>query len=97
MNVLQVFGLAEFAREVNKLLKTKNLITQPTVNDYNTSVNQINRDNRKVVRDMDVSLTKLEEAQALLEDRYGRLLELEKELRRLTFICQELLDGIRIN
>ena len=46
---------------------------------------------------MDVSLTKLEEAQALLEDRYSRLLELEKELRRLTFICQELLDGIRIS
>lgn len=79
------------------MLRTKNLVTQPTVNDYNTSVNQINRDNRKVVRDMDVSLTKLEEAQALLEDRYGRLLELEKELRRLTFICQELLAGIRIN
>jgi len=79
------------------MLRTKNLISQPTVNDYNTSVNQINRDNRKVVRDMDVSLTKLEEAQALLEDRYSRLLELEKELRRLTFICQELLDGIRIS
>jgi len=79
------------------MLRTKNLITKPTVNDYNTSVNQINRDNRKVVRDMDVSLTKLEEAQALLEDRYERLLELEKELRRITFICQELLDGIRIN
>lgn len=79
------------------MLRTKNLISQPTVNDYNTSVNQINRDNRKVVRDMDVSLTKLEEAQALLEDRYSRLLELEKELRRLTFICQELLCGIRIN
>lgn len=79
------------------MLRTKNLVTQPTVNDYNTSVNQINRDNRKVVRDMDISLTKLEEAQALLEDRYERLLELEKELRRVTFICQELLDGIRIN
>ena len=78
------------------MLRTKNLISQPTVNDYNTSVNQINRDNRKVVRDMDVSLTKLEAAQALLEDRYSRLLELEKELRRLTFICQELLDGIRV-
>ena len=78
------------------MLRTKNLVTQATVNDYNTSVNQINRDNRKVIRDMDVSLTKLEEAQALLEDRYSRLLELEKELRRLTFICQELLDGIRV-
>lgn len=77
------------------MLKTRNLITQPTVGDYNTAVNQINKDYRRNIRNMNISLSQLEAAQDLLEDRYERLLSIEKELKRLIFICNELIEGLK--